>query len=345
MFQRANDHSPFAHSLFTQLQARFPSSSLITELVQIHGEQFIVRALVQVSGTTLATGMAAASSIEQAEDQARSRALSVVGIVIPPVPPLPSVQPLINGSSLAGPSPFPQSPSPAATLAMPSALAVAPVSPVPPVAAMPPIGGLNPTLEPESKVEPEINSTSKFSFQPDIPTAATIPPRMDAPLEPIPDDQGMISNSTEFEQPEFEQPEELIAKPEKPVKASNKLIKAEKSVKSKSVSTSEVNADGATGSSQAAFQAEAGIESHSRDRGKAGDDLQPAIASPPDEFEDLSSLIAFTDVEMERVGWSKQEGREYLKRTYRKSTRQKLDVDELLDFLNYLKALPSSNGI
>ena len=73
----------------------------------------------------------------------------------------------------------------------------------------------------------------------------------------------------------------------------------------------------------------------------------PVISAPADatEPDDLSTLIAHTDIEMDRIGWTKQEGRDYLKRTYKKSTRQRLDVDELMDFLHYLRALPSVNGI
>lgn len=69
--------------MYAQFLARYPTGSLVTELLQIHEHQYVVRAVVQVSGTTLATGMAAASSIEQAEDQARARALVVLGIYLP----------------------------------------------------------------------------------------------------------------------------------------------------------------------------------------------------------------------------------------------------------------------
>lgn len=69
--------------MYAQFLARYPTGSLVTELLQIHQHQYVVRAVVQVSGTTLATGMAAASTIEQAEDQARARALVVLGVYLP----------------------------------------------------------------------------------------------------------------------------------------------------------------------------------------------------------------------------------------------------------------------
>ncbi len=66
--------------MFSQFQSRYPAGSLTSELLQIHEGSFVVRVALQVGGATLATGMAAASTIEQAEDHARLRALAVLGI-------------------------------------------------------------------------------------------------------------------------------------------------------------------------------------------------------------------------------------------------------------------------
>lgn len=57
--------------------------------------------------------------------------------------------------------------------------------------------------------------------------------------------------------------------------------------------------------------------------------------------QDLSDVIAETDVEMRRLGWDAKKGREFLKRQYGKRSRQELDEGELRDFLNYLKAQPT----
>lgn len=66
--------------MFAQFQSRYPAGSLISELLQIHEGNFIVRVVAQSAGVPLATGMAAATTIEQAEDQARLRALSLLGV-------------------------------------------------------------------------------------------------------------------------------------------------------------------------------------------------------------------------------------------------------------------------
>ncbi|HEY9845060.1 MAG TPA: hypothetical protein V6D03_02585 [Candidatus Caenarcaniphilales bacterium] len=66
--------------MFSQLQTRYPTASLVSELLQVQDGNFVVRAVVQVNGVPLASAMAAASSVEQAEDQARIRVLAVLGL-------------------------------------------------------------------------------------------------------------------------------------------------------------------------------------------------------------------------------------------------------------------------
>ncbi len=52
---------------------------------------------------------------------------------------------------------------------------------------------------------------------------------------------------------------------------------------------------------------------------------------------DLSDVIAQTDVELARLGWTSVQGREYLEKTYGKRSRQLLTDEELLGFLLYLE--------
>jgi hypothetical protein len=71
--------------MFTQFHSRYPTGSLVSELVQIYDGSYIVRTLIQVGGVTLASGLAAAHAIEEAEDHARWRALAILGIVPNPL--------------------------------------------------------------------------------------------------------------------------------------------------------------------------------------------------------------------------------------------------------------------
>ncbi|NMF60914.1 hypothetical protein [Pseudanabaena yagii] len=64
----------------------------------------------------------------------------------------------------------------------------------------------------------------------------------------------------------------------------------------------------------------------------------PTIAPEPI---DLSDAISKIDVEMDRLNWTKTQGRDYLVRTFDKKSRQQLTNDELLQFLSHLKSLPT----
>lgn len=72
--------------MFPQFRARYPKGCLTTELITIHEGLFVVKAMIQVEGITLSTGLAAFSDLEQAEDRARARALQVLGISGSPGP-------------------------------------------------------------------------------------------------------------------------------------------------------------------------------------------------------------------------------------------------------------------
>lgn len=56
---------------------------------------------------------------------------------------------------------------------------------------------------------------------------------------------------------------------------------------------------------------------------------------------DFSEIIASSDAEMKRLGWTKVQGRDYLVQTYGKRSRQVLSDEELIEFLHYLESLPT----
>ena len=68
------------------------------------------------------------------------------------------------------------------------------------------------------------------------------------------------------------------------------------------------------------------------------------LGSGPAISVDLSDIIAQTDVELQRLGWSVNQGREFLEKTYGKRSRHDLTDDELLEFLLYLETQPTSAG-
>ncbi|PZO58039.1 MAG: hypothetical protein DCF15_05935 [Phormidesmis priestleyi] len=52
---------------------------------------------------------------------------------------------------------------------------------------------------------------------------------------------------------------------------------------------------------------------------------------------DLSDVMAQTSVELTRLGWTSEQGREYLERTYGKRSRHQLTDEELMSFLLHLE--------
>jgi hypothetical protein len=70
-------------------------------------------------------------------------------------------------------------------------------------------------------------------------------------------------------------------------------------------------------------------------------DLTRSPEPEPEPLVDVADLIAQTDVHLKRIGWGAKEGKDYLQRTFGKSSRHHLDGIELQEFLSYLKAQPN----
>ena len=67
--------------MLNQFRELYPTGCLISEVLQVFKNEFVVRVMVVVDGTTRATGIAGAEKVDVAEDRARMRALAVLGIV------------------------------------------------------------------------------------------------------------------------------------------------------------------------------------------------------------------------------------------------------------------------
>jgi hypothetical protein len=65
-------------SFISQFRTSYPQGSIISELIAIDHGKYIVRVILQSDGQILATGLAGADTVEQAEDLARERACSVL---------------------------------------------------------------------------------------------------------------------------------------------------------------------------------------------------------------------------------------------------------------------------
>jgi hypothetical protein len=255
--------------MYAQFRSQFPMGSLLSELLHIHEGKYIVRASIQVGGSTLATGLSSAHTIEQAEDQARSRALVVLGIEVSP--------PQLTQPHLSAPYPaqmhFIQSEP-----ELPHRNAQARFSPSSVQTDFLPAGDVNFPHALEMGWNP---SDSNLPF-----------PTSEQQLSWL--DSEPLASAQSKDYP--------TATPEASVKSSGQRAQVSQRESSKTTESSS------------------------------------SLASPID----LSEVIAQTDVELKRLGWSHVQGRRYLEKTYSKRSRQHLTDAELVEFLDYLTAQPAN---
>ncbi len=67
---------------------------------------------------------------------------------------------------------------------------------------------------------------------------------------------------------------------------------------------------------------------------------ETSVTETPAEF-DFNQIRHKIDLEMKRLSWTKEQGRDYLLSTYGKRSRLHLTDDELLEFWHYLETLPN----
>lgn len=237
-----------------ELRRQYPEACLTTDLLIIHESLFVVKAYITVGERVLATGMAAAPLLEQAEDHACLRATQRLGL----------------SSSLPESS----------------------VEDSTPVFANP------------AKADSAPLEVSRLTSE--IPQRASeVPQRISTAPEPI------FPNQTAEPQPLVEPhppggfPDESADRQEE----GRKSPPAEQTSENFSVPTSP------TGLLISAI-----------------DTAQPV---------DFSDIIAQTDMELRRLGWSVVQGREFLEHTYGKRSRHDLTDEELLQFLLFLETQPS----
>jgi len=306
--------------MLAQFQSLYPTGSLTTELLEIHHGKYIVRSSVQIEGVTRATGMAAADTIEEAEDRSRARALMV--LAMKGEQPQTEVQ---HQEVTASPKPTKELVSnPSLTTAKArvnertnsksTEVAQTPVSNAPPASSKVPETPVS--IAPPAK-SPEVPETTSTKTPPTVPQEIQTSDDISKVNEvfSVEDDSDIYSQ--EFDKPlplpTYHEPE--LGAPEE---------------------NTQINSDDADEEELTAKATSASKSSNARTTKrtttKRNKKTQPI---------DLSEVIAKTDVEMERLGWTPQQGREYLINTYGKRGRTLLTEDEILDFLQHLESIPT----
>jgi len=241
--------------MLQKLRQRYPQVALISELVQIDHGKYIVKAIVEIEGKTVVTGLAAADTVEIAEDRARERALLL--LEAENTPDLQLVE-KVSPNNISLPSDLPKT--------VPStkkSTKTAKVTEIP---------------RPEAKIEPELPQVQDIppaKIEPELPQVQDIPLPEPEPLllETETDNYSLLS----------ELPEEASLTEEEPPAP------------------------------------------------------EPVVVIP--EEIDYSVLKTKIDVEMKRLAWTTEKGREYLISTYGKKSRLLLTNEELLEFYNYLSSI------
>ena len=256
--------------MLQKLRQRYPQVALISELVQIDHGKYIVRAIIEIEGKTVVTGLAAADTVEIAEDRARERALLL--LEAENTPDLQLVE-KVSPNNISLPSDLPKT--------VPStkkSTKTAKVTEIP---------------RPEAKIEPELPQVQDIppaKIEPELPQVKDIPPaKIEPELPPVKD----------IPLPE---PEPLLLEME----TDNYSLLSE-------------------------LPEEASLTEE-----------EPPAPEPvvviPEEI-DYSVLKTKIDVEMKRLAWTTEKGREYLISTYGKKSRLLLTNEELLEFYNYLSSI------
>jgi hypothetical protein len=302
-------------TLLLQFHNRYPLGGLCAELLTIHQNQYVVRAIVQVGNMTVASAMATAAELEAAEERAKERALECLGLAAPV--PLTSPPPTLHVPSLNIPD--------AALNAVASTSGLSQAS------------GLSQTTGAASRRLESREPAEVPASLPDV--SQSIAPPLVQPTPPLSAVHldSSYSNPANVEAPSVANSE---AEPSWGQAATGATGTAEPSTQPSSlaspISTLAIEPD-QTGSSALPKPEKAA-------KRKSEQAVEPMVATATASAAsvDRSQEVMRIGIEMKRLGWSTEQGREYLKRTYGKRSRQELDDAELLDFLHYLESQPST---
>lgn len=255
-----------------QFRSRYPFASLTSELLMVHNEAYVVRAIAQTGSLVMATAMATNLDLEKAEDRAKGRVLEMLGTGVA------QSNRQVEPDIAHGPSPDED---------------------LPPLSLTPDIANIAPLEEdpaPRPAPRPQAPAVLPLSSEDAAPLEAIAPslsrlPTSDA-LPPLDDTIPGLDSPSTSSAPQAQPPK----KPTKPRLSLSKPTAAP------------------------------------RPTAPAETTLNP---------KDLSDVIAKTSVELRRLGWTDEQGREHLQNAYGKRSRQQLTDPELVDFLRHLERQPT----
>ncbi len=329
--------------MFAQFRALYPTGQLICELLTIHHGKFVVRCLVQVDGKTLATGMSAAESVEDAEDRARSRSIAVLALTdaTPAAIPVPAPAPVAAAVPVPAPAPVAAVPVP---VPAPAPVAAVPVPASPVLAPLPvlemPVAD-NVALPHQSSF---VNTEVKLNEEPIAPVPEPLPPTVDRAEVPgfVPkqiDSDAWLSSSYGEPLPELEVP---IASP-------SELSQGAAEVRELQPIAVGIPNDAIEDDSDTIAKIDAILkrlkwkkpqETQCLEHNYGKSSQRELSSEELADFLEYLEIYSRTTEEIQRLGWTANQGKDYLKQGYGKEARHFLNQVELFDFLQYLESLP-----
>ena len=364
----------------------YPTASLLTELVQIFQGKYIVKASLQIEGVTRVTGMAAAEILEDAEDRARVRVITIFGEV-PNIQPQPTVVEVPK-------------PDVAAAISMDtSSRILEPVAATAVQQTEPTLSVVNVaigTSKSEKEVAPVTEAVQVLSSQPEVVAPITVIEKEVAPVtEPIQvllpkSEVAAITDEHSVPTPSEAQPEEVVAQASNVINATKTRNARLSEVTLQETiafdSTPEVNIAPPINQEISQVPAtikpspipepilvrpleiatetqtelpltavappsnvtpfvprnynpptEIGIPNDVPSTGLTTTKRTKKMTQPKDNSDDIAKIA----VEMERLRWTIEQGRDYLFETYGKKSRHSLSDEDLRDFREYLESQPT----
>ena len=255
--------------MLAKFRQRYPQGSLVSELINIDRGFYLVKVSILIEQVVLATGLAGASTIEAAEDNARERAIAAL---------------VLDASQ-------------------PADIKIT-------ANDAPDTSNKANSIEPTAKVnlvETERQIASSPEPQPEVPLRPHVPEeKIASPVEETAAtaiDLEPVSNLVDL-------------KPETEPSPQPNLFSGTFATPTNAPLTEESSSVGTV-------------------------DTARAIATPNLEEMDFNEIKQKTDIEIKRLGWTKDDGREFLKSRYGKRSRLHLTDEQLLEFLGYLEQQPT----
>ncbi len=326
--------------MFAEFRALYPAGQLICELLTVHHGKFVVRCLVQVDGNTIATAMAAAESVEDAEDRARLRSFAVLGFADP-------------ASAIASVSPAPV--APVAPVAVPPTSVPVAAVPVPPPAAVPvpvppalaPLPVLEMPVADKSPLPHQsnfVNTEAKLNEEPIAPVPEPLPPTVDRA-----EATGFVPKQLDSDAWLSSSYGEPIAELDVPTASQGELLQGATEVRELQPIAVGIPSDAIEDNSDTIAQIDAILkrlqwkkkqESDCREQNYGVSSQRELSSEHLVDFLEYLEIYSRTTEEIKRLGWTPNQGKDYLKQGYGKEARHFLNKDQLLDFLEYLDSLP-----